>query len=124
MDHRLHEVTSELKHLQQVVDHALKTVRPLRQATDTMLRELWQMRQEIVSATAVDAPSHQPHPSPAGRTMRSSIWRHRCATSFSSCSIRLRQDRWLRRDNWEVFRFSRSAVEIEPMELFITDLGL
>jgi hypothetical protein len=64
MDHRIHELTSELKYLQQGVDRALETVRPLRQATDTMLRELWQMRQEIVSATAVDAPSHQPRPLP------------------------------------------------------------
>jgi hypothetical protein len=39
-------------------------------------------------------------------------------------TLHLRQDRWLRRDNWEVFRFSRSEVETEPMELFIADLGL
>jgi hypothetical protein len=39
-------------------------------------------------------------------------------------TLYLRQDRWLRRDNWEVFRFSRSEVETEPMEVFIADLGL
>jgi hypothetical protein len=60
MDHRLHELTWELKRLQLVVDRALETVRPLRQATDTMLRELWQIRQEIVSTTAGDTPPHQP----------------------------------------------------------------
>jgi hypothetical protein len=66
MDHRLHELTWALKRLQLMVDRALETVRPLRQATDTMLRELWQMRQEIVSTTAVDVPPHQPRPFPGG----------------------------------------------------------
>jgi hypothetical protein len=36
----------------------------------------------------------------------------------------LRQDRWLRRHHWEVFRFSHQEVEAEPIELFIADLGL
>lgn len=66
MDQRLHELTWELKRLQIVVDRALETVRPLRQAADTMLRELWQMRQEIASTTATEGPSRQPRPLPDG----------------------------------------------------------
>lgn len=46
---------------------------------------------------------------------------HLCHEKFT---LQLRQDRWLRRDNWEVFRFSAQEVETEPMDLFITDLGL
>lgn len=61
MDNRIHELTWELKRLQTVVDRALETVRPLHQAADTMLRELWQMRQQIVATTAGEAPSGKPH---------------------------------------------------------------
>jgi hypothetical protein len=46
---------------------------------------------------------------------------HLCPERFT---LHLRQDRWLRRDNWEVFRFSHQEVETEPMELFIAELGL
>jgi hypothetical protein len=46
---------------------------------------------------------------------------HLCPERFT---LHLRQHRWLRRDNWEVFRFSRYEVETEPMELFVTDIGL
>jgi hypothetical protein len=60
MDNRIHELTWELKRIQLVVDRALETVRPLRQAADTMLRELWQMRQQIASTTAGDAHPNQP----------------------------------------------------------------
>jgi hypothetical protein len=60
MDHRLQELTWQLKRLQAVVDRALETVRPLRQASVTMLRELWQMRQEIGATVAGDAPSGTP----------------------------------------------------------------
>jgi len=60
MDHRIHELMWELKRLQVVVDRALETVRPLHQATDTMLRELWQIRQQIVATTAGDAPAGKP----------------------------------------------------------------
>jgi hypothetical protein len=66
MDHRIHELTWELKRLQAVVDRALETVRPLRQAADTMLRELWQMRQQIASTTSVEVPPHQPRALPNG----------------------------------------------------------
>jgi len=49
-----------------VVDRALETVRPLRQAADTMLRELWQMRQQIASTTAGDAHPNQLRQLPGG----------------------------------------------------------
>jgi hypothetical protein len=39
MDKQVHELTWELKRLQLVVDRALDSVRPLRQASDPMLRE-------------------------------------------------------------------------------------
>jgi hypothetical protein len=55
MENRIHELIWELKRLQIVVDRALEAVRPLHQASNTMLRELWQMRQQIVTTTAGDA---------------------------------------------------------------------
>jgi hypothetical protein len=66
MDKQVHELTWESKRLQLVVDRALEAVRPLRQASDTMLRELWQMRQEIASTTAGDVPPHQSRSLPGG----------------------------------------------------------
>jgi hypothetical protein len=66
MDNRIYELMWELKRVQLVVDRALETVRPLRQAADTMLRELWQMRQQIGHATAEDAHPSQPRRLPSG----------------------------------------------------------
>ncbi len=60
MENRIHELIWELKRLQIVVDRALETVRPLHQASDTMLRELWQMRQQIVTTTSGDASPGKP----------------------------------------------------------------
>jgi hypothetical protein len=60
MNHRIHELTWELKRLQVVVDRALETVRPLHQATETILRELWRMRHQIVATTSGDAPAGKP----------------------------------------------------------------
>ena len=46
---------------------------------------------------------------------------HPCYERFT---MLLRQDRWLRRQGWEVFRFSQQEVEMEPIELFMADLGV
>lgn len=54
MDERLEELTWELKRLQVVVDRALEAARPLRQAADTIVRELWQTRQRIEYVTGTN----------------------------------------------------------------------
>lgn len=49
------------------------------------------------------------------------VGRRLCPERFTR---HLRQDRWLRRDNWEVFRFSHQEVETERIDVLIADLGL
>jgi hypothetical protein len=49
------------------------------------------------------------------------VGRRLCPERFTR---HLRQDRWLRRDNWEVFRFSCQEVETERINVLIADLGL
>ncbi|MBI3329202.1 MAG: hypothetical protein HYZ81_21185 [Nitrospinae bacterium] len=66
MDERIYELTWELKRLQVVVDRALEAVRPLRQAADTMVRELWQARQRIAHATGENWHRGQPRSPPGG----------------------------------------------------------
>lgn len=44
---------------------------------------------------------------------------HPCPERFT---LYLRQDRWLRREGWEVFRFSEQEVEIEPIELLLMEI--
>jgi hypothetical protein len=66
MDERLDELTWELKRLQVVVNRALEAARLLRQAADTMVRELWQARQQIAYVTGENAHYDQPRSLPRG----------------------------------------------------------
>ena len=66
MDERIDELTWELKRLQLVVNRALEAARPLRQAADNVVRELWQTRQRIAHVTGDNIHRNQPRGLPGG----------------------------------------------------------